>query len=299
MRWLSRKTSAPIVWDVHEFYYASIAFNNSLRFRLLSALAAKCFSYLELRSCRDSFRGIVTVSSEMASRYSSRPIPCCVVGNYPSLDLFPPLNVTKRSRTPLLASIGAQFGPKGAYDIADAFVKLRNWIDCDLAFWGTFHPPHLATQLRERTAPNDHRHRTAIIEGPIDWMTLINERLPRAWLGFVLFDPTNPNYRFGLPNRFFEYWAAGVPVIATKGTEVGRIVEQMGGGVTVPNHHPETLAGHAYDLLSNPEKLREMGRRAREAVELHFNWDLAFGNLLDLYQQLGVNPLPSQFAITC
>lgn len=288
MRWLARRTTAPVVWDVHEYYYESIAYNNSLRLRPLSRLAAHLFGRLELHSCRHYFRGVVAISDSMAERYRHPGIITRVVGNFPDLDQLPQPDWRQRPLTPLLVSSGAQYGPKGAYQIADAFVLLRKRLDCDLAFWGTFHPAHLADELRLRTRATRSGERSAIVEGPVPWHVLMREYLPTAWIGFVLFDLANPNYRRGLPNRLFEMWAAGVPVVATAGTEAARLVTEYHAGIAVPDNQPQTLADAVERLLRHPDNILEMGLNARKAVETHFNWSRSFTNLLDLYAQLGV-----------
>ena len=289
MRWLSRRTLAPVVWDVHEYYFESIGFNNSLRWRPLSRLAAHCFSRLELASCRRLFGGVVTISETMARRYQQCGKPVAVVGNYPDLNQLPQPRSTKAQR-PLLVSMGAQFGPKGAFQIADAYRKVRERIDCDLAFWGTFHPPVLKDELKHRTQPDRKGQREAIVEGPVPWHRLMAELLPQAWLGFVLFDLENPNYRLGLPNRLFEMWAVGVPAIVTDNTEVARLVRQHDAGVAVPDNRPDTLADAAAALLRDPSRLAVMSHNARRAVETTYNWAPSFDHLLALYRDLGVPP---------
>lgn len=287
MRDLSRKTSSPVIWDVHEYYAYSIPFNNSLLLRPLSRAAAIAFKLLERDSCRRRFAGIVVVSDTMRNHYLDLHLPIAVVGNYPDLTDFPAANVSKSDR-PLLVSIGAQYGPKGAYQIADAYQILRNIINCDLAFWGSFHPPQLKDELKRRTHSKQSPHQSAEIEGPLPWITLMADLLPKAWLGFVLFDTSNPNYRLGLPNRLFEMWAAGVPAVVTDNTEVARLVRQHNAGIVVPNNEPETLAAAILPLLRDPGRLSVLGDNARLAVERFFNWTPSFMNLLSLYGSLGI-----------
>lgn len=290
MRGLARRTGKPVVWDAHEYYFESIAYNNSLRLRPLSRLAANWFSRLELASCRTRFAGVVTISEQMAKRYIPLGVPTCVSGNFPDLSVFPGPDSRRRSRVPLLASIGAQFGPKGAFEIADAFVQLRRHLDCRVAFWGTFHPPALKNELRARVAAAVNASSSIEIEGPIPWRVLVGDLLPQAWAGCVLFDTRNPNYRRGLPNRLFEMWAARVPVLTTEGTEVARIVREVGGGIVLIDNRPETLASAFATLSQDPTAVERMGAAGRQAVETKYNWQIAFDNLLGLYFSLGVQP---------
>ncbi|MCX8053340.1 MAG: glycosyltransferase family 4 protein [Armatimonadetes bacterium] len=225
----------------------------------------------------------------MAQRYRTCGTPIAVVGNYPDLSQFPQPTVS-RSERPLLVSIGAQYGPKGAYQIADAYQLIRKTIDCDLAFWGTFHPPELKGELKQRICSQESNQHAVDIEGPIPWTRLMADLLPRAWLGFVLFDTTNPNYRLGLPNRLFEMWAAGVPTVVTDQTEVARLVRQHDAGIVVPDNDPKTLAANVIPLLNDYPRLISLGVNAQRAVRRIYNWTPAFENLLSLYRTLAISP---------
>ena len=75
------------------------------------------------------------------------------------------------------------------------------------------------------------------------------------------------------PLKVFEYFAAGLPVVAAR---AGQLTELVRDGVTGFVYEPGDVAGLAdriEQLLSDPQKARAMGRAARsEAIALH-GWD--------------------------
>jgi glycosyltransferase involved in cell wall biosynthesis len=86
-----------------------------------------------------------------------------------------------------------------------------------------------------------------------------------------------------LPNRLFEYMAAGLPVIAPSySSEICRIIEAENCGLTVDFENPTAVAEAMVRLYQDPQSCREMGRRAREAFEKRHHWQVEVRPLLDL-----------------
>jgi glycosyltransferase involved in cell wall biosynthesis len=86
----------------------------------------------------------------------------------------------------------------------------------------------------------------------------------------------------------FEYWANGLAVIANKGTETARIVQEVGGGILIDEIDSRQIANAFAKLVNDRELARMMGEAGRKAVEEHFNWDRIFPNLLSFYASFGV-----------
>ncbi len=85
-----------------------------------------------------------------------------------------------------------------------------------------------------------------------------------------------------LPNRLFEYMAAGLPVIAPQySTEICRILIEEGCGVTADFENPSSIAAAIVELARDPDRCRRMGKRAREAFESRHNWEVEVGPLLN------------------
>lgn len=75
-----------------------------------------------------------------------------------------------------------------------------------------------------------------------------------ADIGLSLDKDSNPNYRFSLPNKIFDYIHAGVPVLVSDLPEISQIVKTWNVGEILPDHHPETIAQSIMNMLDNKEK---------------------------------------------
>ena len=94
------------------------------------------------------------------------------------------------------------------------------------------------------------------------------------------------NYRYSLPNKLFQYMAAGLPVVASDFEQVRAAVSETGSGVTVNTADPAAIAAAILGLLADPVAMAESGRCARRAVETRFNWREAGKVLLAAYQRV-------------
>jgi colanic acid biosynthesis glycosyl transferase WcaI len=75
--------------------------------------------------------------------------------------------------------------------------------------------------------------------------------------------------RVSVPSKTYSILAAGRPVVAAidPDTEVPRLLERSGAGVTVPPDDPEAFTAAIAELVNDPQRAREMGRRGRALVE--------------------------------
>ena len=81
----------------------------------------------------------------------------------------------------------------------------------------------------------------------------------RADLG-VLFTEPNPYWDFAVPYKLYEYLAHELPVIAVRGTQTGRLVEEMGIG-WVLSYDAGALSDLLRHLREAPEEIEAVRRR--------------------------------------
>ena len=86
----------------------------------------------------------------------------------------------------------------------------------------------------------------------------------RADLG-VLFSEPNPYWDFAVPYKLYEYLAHELPVIAVRGTQTGRLVEEMGVG-WVLDYDAGALSDLLRRLREAPEEIEAVRRRMREVL---------------------------------
>jgi glycosyltransferase involved in cell wall biosynthesis len=90
----------------------------------------------------------------------------------------------------------------------------------------------------------------------------------------------------GTPNVLLEAMASGLPVVATKVGGVPDIVLHGESGFVVECEDFEGLAAALAELVSNDSRRLEMGRRAREFVELNHSLERLPGYLEKLYERV-------------
>ena len=111
-----------------------------------------------------------------------------------------------------------------------------------------------------------------------------------ATVGVSPIVPSCLNYRYSLPNKLFQYMAAGIPVVASDFRQVREVVEGSGSGVVVDPTRPEAIARGIRRVLADPAEAAAMGARGRAAVEERFNWGASAAVLRDAYEHLGDGP---------
>ena len=80
-----------------------------------------------------------------------------------------------------------------------------------------------------------------------------------------------PKFRLNIPVKIFEYWACGLPVIASELPPSQPFLRGMTAGVSFPAGYADRLARAIAYLLDHPEKAKEMGARGRDIIEQRLN----------------------------
>ncbi|MEO6578789.1 MAG: glycosyltransferase family 4 protein [Candidatus Limnocylindria bacterium] len=109
-----------------------------------------------------------------------------------------------------------------------------------------------------------------------------------ATLGVSIVQPASLSYRLALPNKLFQYMAAGLPVVASDFPDVRQVVEGSAAGLVVDPTNPDAVATAIRNVLSAPGRGRAMGAAGRRAVAEHYNWSTSATELLRRYR--GIRP---------
>ncbi len=106
-----------------------------------------------------------------------------------------------------------------------------------------------------------------------------------ATLGLSFDQPTNPNYRFSLPNKVFDYIHTQTPVLCSDVVEVRGIVERYDLGLVVTNFEPHGLARTLDEAISNREQLERWKKNCTIAAEKE-HWDNEVQVLSEFYPKV-------------
>jgi teichuronic acid biosynthesis glycosyltransferase TuaC len=132
--------------------------------------------------------------------------------------------------------------------------------------------------------------------GVSERVELCGQLAPAAALARVrqctLFAMPSTEEAFGV--AYIEAMAGGLPAIGCRGEPGPEEIAIAGDGfVLVPPGDIERLSQRIDELLSDPDRLRETGRRARATVAAHFTWERCGEQTLDAYRH-ALSPAPAR-----
>jgi len=96
------------------------------------------------------------------------------------------------------------------------------------------------------------------------------------------------NHKYSLPNKFFEYAMAGLPIVVSDLPEMRKLVQKYNCGVVCETVTPYGIVKSIKELLAND--LNKFSKNARRMAEDH-SWEVQEKKLLSLYDQVLKVPL--------
>jgi glycosyltransferase involved in cell wall biosynthesis len=271
----ARLTGARLVYDSHE-----LATSVPYRERLWAAFVAG-IEHLVVPRCA----AVITVSEGIAQRLRERyrlSRTPCVVRNVSALTpngrpgLRARLGIT--ADAPLVLHQGAPAPARGCEVLIEAVSELPG---VHLAFLGDPGPGYGAVLRALITKRGLDERVTLLANVPLEDLLA---HTAEADVGVTLLQDTCLNHRLALPNKLFEYIAAGVPVVAAALPETQRLVKDHGVGWCARPDDPSAVAGALRVALHAPPDPRLRKRLLRAATELC--WEREQLRLLELYEKL-------------
>lgn len=171
---------------------------------------------------------------------------------------------------PIVISVGRLDLPKGFPDLIQAFVAVRETHPRAALVIAGDGP--LCEEL-------DKLVKQLHLDGTVYLLGQRND-VPRLLEAGDLY--VNSSHWEGLPVSVLEAMASGLPVLATSVGDMPYLVLPET-GVLVPPRQPEQLAHEMVALLSQPERLKQMGAAGREHIRKNFSPVAWVRQLLTLY----------------
>jgi glycosyltransferase involved in cell wall biosynthesis len=194
-------TRAKVIYDVHEDVPEQILTKQWVPAPLRRPLAV-VFNAAE-KLLAQAMDAVVVATEGIAEKFARlKPV---VVHNYPDLKMLPNLSSpTREVNEKVLVYIGGISKIRGAIEMVQALEHLNPAWDIRLDLIGKFEPPELEQELQG--LPGYQRMRFL---GWLPWSAAW-KHAQITFAGLVLFHPA-PNHTNSLPNKLFEYMAAGLP----------------------------------------------------------------------------------------
>jgi glycosyltransferase involved in cell wall biosynthesis len=104
-------------------------------------------------------------------------------------------------------------------------------------------------------------------------------------IGLVLFEADSLNYSYALPNKFFEYLMAGLPVIVSNIETLSELTKRYQVGIVVDLSNNESLPAVISEFVRDGQKLQFYHQNALQAAS-ELNWDNEKVIMLQVYDEL-------------
>ncbi|UCG43905.1 MAG: glycosyltransferase family 4 protein [candidate division WOR-3 bacterium] len=226
---------------------------------------------------------IVETNRTRAARFERRGRNVVLVPNYPLLESATPYEGERR---PWLVYSGLISEHRGFPVLVKAYeASCKAVAGSALKIVGKF-DPHGRMERWFSDFASTSGNRSAFDLKP--WMpyTSLLSFLRGCSAGVVLLQPDRWNDYTGLPNKLFEYMAAGLAVIVSDFPEMAAVVKETGCGWLVDPTDVAEVAQAIRTALKQDSPCREMGEAGRRAVRERYNWKVAARDLLSVYDKL-------------
>lgn len=118
---------------------------------------------------------------------------------------------------------------------------------------------------------------------------LLRAYLRRANVGIMALANVPAFYYGTSPNKFFDYLAAGLPVLCNYPGWVSDLIEQHECGHSAPPENRDAFASALVEMAADPAKLSQMKKNARALAETEFDRDKIAASLIDFIETVGAN----------
>ncbi len=279
----ARRLGVPFVYDAHELWLHRPRRGRGWLYSRLFEAYYRLIHRWSLPRAAATLTVSAHIARHLARHYGLREV--ALVPNYPELD--PGREVRSihdlapdriPADAPIVLHLGGLIAERGLEELVRAMASRP---DAHLVFLGTGADWPALRDLAQELGIGDRVHQL----DPVPSHEVVAYTRSAA-IGVVATAPTALNNRYSLPNKLFQYMAAGIPVVASDLPEIRGVVASAGAGYLVDPERPEAIAEALGRLLDDPVEARAMGARGSEAIESRFNWTTAADSLVAAYRAL-------------
>lgn len=265
-----------VIYDAHEDTPLQIMYQHWIP-RLLRRPIGEAYRLFEAIGGR-VFDHVIAAEPAIAARYPASNVT--LIRNYPIRDELVQHEAPPYDERPAhIAYVGGITEVRGAREMVEAVGRLPASLEARLRLGGSFHPASLHGELQQLAG----WQRTDYL----GWLQRpqVADELARARLGVILLHPVE-RYFGCYSTKLYEYMAASLPVICSDFPHLREIVEPSRCGLLVDPLDVGAVAEAVQWLLEHPTEAEAMGRRGRQAVLEHYNWEQEAPRLLGIYERM-------------
>lgn len=105
-------------------------------------------------------------------------------------------------------------------------------------------------------------------------------------IGILLLQPVSKNNMMGIPNKLFDYMAAGIPVVACNFPNIAKIISECNCGLLIDSSSDSEIAKTILNLIENKNHAKNLGLNGRKCFETIYNWEIMESKLISVYNDI-------------
>ena len=113
----------------------------------------------------------------------------------------------------------------------------------------------------------------------------LGKRMASADVGLMILANVPTFYNGTSPNKFFDYIAAGLPVLNNYPGWLADLIRKHQCGLAIEPDNPSAFADALSELADNPQRRAAMGHNARRLAEQEFSRDVLGERLADFIEE--------------
>lgn len=271
-------TRKPVIFDVHEHYPNAIMSKKYLKKYLKHPIRIG-YEWLEALAL-PILSGIIYTTDEVGERY--KKYTHCKIENYPLPEMFNQ-EVTKKDDNSFLY-LGGITAIRGIEELIDGFAQtFQSHPQARLTFVGSFESEAFKRKIINKIKKYQLEDKVEF-KGKVPYEQ-IEKYLSTASVGIIPYLPV-PNHLVCLPNKLFEYMAAGVAVISSDFPHYRKVVDSSESGLLVNPEHPDSISKAMNNMLENPYSTKMMGDNGKIAFNRTYNWSTEEKKLIAFYKKI-------------
>lgn len=270
---LLRSKGAKVIYDVHEDYITSILQKGYLP-GLLKKLLAFGVSVVEKIAQKVFF--IILAEKYYEERFPEGE----KVLNYPAFNIIQ-AKTNGHSEKKLLYT-GTIAEDRGALHFAEILNQIKN---LHIHMIGRCSPGTYDQMLKIAGESKNRLHVRGVGEY-VPYEEIVAAYEQGGWLAGLALFPATPHYVNKELTKFFEYMAAGIPVLCSNFPVWKALIEESGAGICIdPDDDAQIVEAVDY-LYRNPDARKKMGKSGQEAVKNIYNWEREAKKLINFYENV-------------
>ena len=272
-----------IIYDIHENYISRIQEKKNWPLFFRKFLSG-CFRGFET-FCINRFSGFTVTTTTMGNMFKHAKKPFCVTSNVPYLSVLPKdLHLNEKNNYPSVYISGSHSRARNCIEIIEAIPTVAAAVPgIRFIFAGKYVPEDFKKTMAD-LADQKGVASNLVLEGNLPWLENFN-RTSTMHVGLVFYQD-NLNNRVTIPNRLFEYMAAGCAVIGEYFPEVQQVIHDANCGWVVNSSNPSEIAAAVIDAFADPQRLKLFSSNARKAVEEKYNYENELDRLIAYYKKI-------------